>query len=31
MYDLVALNEQLVAGGKIVDQDYPAITTKVGE
>lgn len=31
MYDLKALNEQLVVGGKIVDQDYPAITTKVGE
>lgn len=31
MYDLVALNEQLVAGGKIVDEDYPAIETKPGE
>ena len=28
MYDLKALNEQLVIGGKIVDEDYPAITTK---
>lgn len=28
MYDLKALNEQLVVGGKIVDEDYPAITTK---
>ena len=28
MYDLKALNEQLVVGGKIVDKDYPAIGTK---
>lgn len=27
MYDLKALNEQLVVGGKIVDEDYPAIDT----
>lgn len=28
MYDLKALQTQLVVGGKIVDEDYPAIATK---
>ena len=31
MYDLKAINEQLVVCGEVVDKDYPAITTKVGE
>lgn len=32
MYDLVALNEQLVVGGKIVEEDYPLeVTTKTGD
>lgn len=31
MYDLKVLNEQLVVGGHIVDEDYPDIGVDTGD